>query len=286
MGPDELAAASRRLRARADAILGAVWYMPERHTGFTRLGLSTAASGLGSRAACMGAVRGEVAVAAFGCHEPKLVVRAIDEAWSKTTPEELLAERLSCARSYLVQVLGEHPEGIERAVGILRPACDSIPTSGHVVFAGLRAQPWPGDSLGDLWRACDMVRERRGDSHVNAWNAAGVDAVEINVLSESWRQLPFGSVTVQQMGWSDDDATAARDRLAVRGFVDLAGALTPAGKIARDGIEYATDAQEAPLIAAIGADLDELLALLEPWARAVLAGAEQLAETYSTMRTS
>jgi hypothetical protein len=284
MDRDELAAASRRLRARADAILGAVWYMPERHTGFTRLGLSTAASGLGGRAACMGAVRGEVVAAAFGCHEPKLVARAIDEAWATTTPDELLAERLSCARAYLAQVLGEHPDGIERAVKILRPACEMAPTTGHVVFAGLRAQTWPGDPLGDLWRACDMVRERRGDSHVNAWNAAGVDAVEIIVLSESWRQLPFGTVTVSQMGWSNDDAVAARDRLIARELIDQDGALTSEGKAVRDGIEFATDLQEAPLVEAIGADLEELLALLEPWARALLAAAEQISETYATMR--
>lgn len=283
MDPDALAAGTRRLRARADAILGAVWYMPERHTGFTRLGLSPAASGLGSRAACMGRVRGEVAAAAFGCMEPTLVVRAIDEAWSKTTPEELLAERLTCARRYLIQVLGERPAGIDRAVELLRPACKSLPTEGHPVFAGLRSLPWPGDPMGDLWRACDMVRERRGDSHVNAWQAHGLDGVEINVLSELWRGLPAGSVTIGQMGWSRDDFERARERLVERGLVE-GDALTPTGRELRDAIERATDLQEAPLLEALGADLDELLRLLEPSARALLQEAARLGETYDTMR--
>jgi len=280
---DTLAAGTRRLRARADAILGAVWYMPERHTGFTRLGLSPAASALGGRAACMGRIRGEVAVAAFGCMEPTLVVAAIDEAWSKSTPEDLLAERLTCARRYLVEVLGERPDGIDRAVTLLRAACESLPTAGHPVFAGLRSLPWPGDAMGDLWRACDMVRERRGDSHVNAWQVHGVDGVEINVLSELWRELPVGHVAIRQMGWARNAVESAFERLVDRGLVGGDG-LTPSGRDLRDSIECATDVQEQPLLEALGSDLDELLLLLEPWARRLLAEAAKLGETYETMR--
>lgn len=283
MDHDALAAGTRRLRARADAIFGAVWCMPERHTGFTRLGLSPAASALGGRAACMGPVPGEVAVAAFGCIEPTVVLAAIGEAWSKTTPEELLAERLACARRYLVGLLGPRPDGIERAVELLRRACEAAPAAGHPLFAGLRSLPWPGDPMGDLWRACEMVRERRGDSHVNAWQAAGLDGVEINVLSELWRDLRVGQVAVGQMGWPPEAVEEAHRRLVARGLVD-GGGLTPAGRELRDGIERATDVQERPLLEALGADLDELLVLLEPWARTVLQEAAKLGETYDTMR--
>jgi hypothetical protein len=148
----------------------------------------------------------------------------------------------------------------------------------HTRTTARRALPWPGTPLGDLWRACDMVRERRGDSHVNAWVTAGVDAVEINVLSELWRNLPLGSVTLAQMQWSQADLEAALARLRARGLVTdgnadaIAGPeLTAAGRELRDDIERATDAQERPLVEALGADADELLALLDPWAKAIAA---------------
>ena len=284
MDRETLAQRSRRLRAHADAILGAVWYMPERATGFTRLGLGPAASSLGSRAACMGRVTGPVTAAAFGCLNPEIVTRAIEEAWSITTPQALLAERLACARRYLTSIVGSDPDGVDEAIAILRPACERAPVAGHVVFAGLRSQPWPEDSIGCLWRACDMVRERRGDSHVNAWQARGIDEVAINVLSEMWRRLPRNSVAVPQMGWSQSDADAALDRLAEDGLATPTGTLTTSGQKLRDEIEYDTDRQELPVVAALGEQLERLLALLRPWAQELMTNAAKHAETYATMR--
>jgi len=48
------------------------------------------------------------------------------------------------------------------------------------------------------------------------------------------------------------------------------GTLTDAGRELRESIELATDAQMAPAVEALGADLPELAALLEPWATAVM----------------
>ena len=137
------------------------------------------------------------------------------------------------------------------------------------MYSGLRSLGLPGSPLGDLWRACDLVRERRGDSHRNSWVAAGFDPVEINVLTELWRGVPVGSVTTNQMGWSADDCESALVRLAEANLVDGA-ALTSEGKAVRDEIESATDRQEAVPAEILGADAEELFALLEPWARAVV----------------
>ena len=136
------------------------------------------------------------------------------------------------------------------------------------MFTALADLPWPGTPLGDLWRACDMVREHRGDSHVNAWVSMGLRPVEINVLSELWRGVPLGSVTMMQMGWSRDDLAGALDALAARGLVDEQQ-LTDEGQRLREAIESATDAQERSMVEALGADADELLDLLDPWARKI-----------------
>ena len=138
------------------------------------------------------------------------------------------------------------------------------------MYAGLRAVGFPGSPLGDLWRACDLVRERRGDSHRNAWVTAGFDPIEINVLTELWRGVPVGSITTNQMGWTTDDCLGALQRLAGAGLVDE-DALTDEGRAVRDEIEAVTDRQERVLAEVLAGDADELLEILTPWARAAVA---------------
>jgi hypothetical protein len=260
---------SRRLRSRADGILAAVWYMPEASTGYAGIPLASATASLASRAACLGAVRGEVAGALLAPINPAGVARAIDEAWTVTTPEALLVARLECSVAHLERVLGPAPDGLERANELLLPAATAGTTEGHPVYAGLREIGLPGTPMGDLWRACDLVRERRGDSHRNTWVAAGFDPVEINVLTELWRDVPIGSVATNQMGWSQRACDNAVIRLEAAGLV-RDGSLTDSGRAVRDDIEVATDRQERTMVDTLGDDADELLEILAPWARVVI----------------
>ena len=97
---------SRRLRSRADGILAAVWYMPEASTGYAGISLLPGVASLASRAACLGAVRGEVAGALLAPINAGGVARAVDEAWTVTTPEALLAR---------VRLVGSRPSAAPRA---------------------------------------------------------------------------------------------------------------------------------------------------------------------------
>jgi len=266
---DHLAEVTRRLRARADGILAAAFFMPEASAGYPGIDLAPGAASIASRAACLGAVRGDAAAALLAPINPAGVVASLDAAWDVTTPAALLDARLDAATGHLAGVLGPEPEGIDRAIEILVPVALAGPTEGHPVYSGLRSLGLPGSPLGDLWRACDLVRERRGDSHRNAWVAAGFDPVEINVLTELWRGVPVGSVTANQMGWSTGDCEEALERLADGGLV-ASDELTPSGQAVRDDIERATDRQEAALAEVLGGDRDELFALLGPWARDVV----------------
>jgi hypothetical protein len=259
---------SRRLRARADVILGVVWYTPEARDGYPGLPVSPSTASLAARAACLGRVRGAAVAALFAAIEPGVVTRAIDEAWTVADPETFCQARLDASVRALRSVLGEDPPGVERAHALLCQGLDGASREGHPMYTALRALPWPGSPLGDLWRACDMVREHRGDSHVNAWVSMGLHPVEINVLSELWRNVPLGSVTIMQMGWHRRDLDAAVARLTDRRIV-AHGELTDDGRRLREEIETATDAQERSLVEALGTDADELLGLLDPWARAI-----------------
>jgi hypothetical protein len=261
-----LAEVSRRLRSRADAILAAVWFMPQN-------GLPS----LAARIACLGRVPGAVAAALFAPQHPETVAAAVDDAWREHEPEALLEARLAGATEYLGRALGEQPPGIERAVPILRRVAEAGSPAGHPVYAGLRSLPWPGTPLGDLWRASDMIRERRGGSHLNAWTAAGLSSVEIQLLTERWRTTRNpGSTTAEQMGYSAEQIETALDGFRARGFVDAAGGLTDEGRDFREAIERATDLQEAELVEALGDDVDDLFELMAPWARAVVASAGRI----------
>src|SRR5262249_33665626 len=78
-----IAEVSRRLRSRADAILGAVWFMPQD-------GLPA----LPARVACLGRVPGGVAAALFAPQHPERVAVAVDDAWRDHDPDPLVAPRL------------------------------------------------------------------------------------------------------------------------------------------------------------------------------------------------
>lgn len=264
--PDvQVSEVSRRLRSRCDAILGAVWFMPEARGPFPSLA---------ARVACLGRVRGDVAAALVAPLHPASIATEVDDAWRTTDPETLLAQRLEGATRYLAGAIGEEPPGLDRAVAVLRRAVEAGPLEGHPMFAGLRSLAWPGTPLGDLWRASDMVRERRGDSHRNAWIAAGLSPIEIQLLTERWRtRTNPGSTSADRMGWTTDEIEGALDRLRGHAWIDGADALTDDGRAFRDEIELATDRQERPLVEALGDDVDELFDLLAPWARAVVARA-------------
>jgi hypothetical protein len=259
---------SRRLRARADVILGVVWYTPEAREGYPGLPCSPAVANLAARASCLGRIRGAAVAAIFAAIEPTTVARSIDEAWSVADPEDFCEARLQASVRALQSVVGDDAAGLDRALQLLQRAVGGASKEGHPMFMALQALPWPGTPLGDLWRACDMVREHRGDSHVNAWVSMGLHPVEINMLSELWRGVPLGSVTMMQMAWTRNDVDTALARLTDIGVV-VDHELTDEGRRLREEIEHVTDAQEQSLVAALGDDADELLELLDPWARAI-----------------
>jgi hypothetical protein len=100
-----IAEVSRRLRSRADAILGAVWFMPQ-----------DGVPALAARVACIGRVPGAVAAALFAPQHSERVAAAVDDAWRDHDPDALLDARLRGATAYLTRALGDEPPGIERAV--------------------------------------------------------------------------------------------------------------------------------------------------------------------------
>jgi hypothetical protein len=114
-----------------------------------------------------------------------------------------------------------------------------------------------------------MLREYRGDSHVNAWTTAGVDACEMCLLTEPYWGLPLRTYS-RTRAWNDAEFDSATEHLIERGWL-RDGSLTDAGRAERERIEVATDLQCKPFIDCLGDDLEELVGILSPWGVAIRA---------------
>jgi hypothetical protein len=278
---DEVREGARLLARLIEPLVGQVYFSPECHARYAALGFNGspgATSGgvalpdgpayFTSRGSALGQAPGELVAAAFGVFNVEAVVPSVAYGWSLTDAATIADERLAGAVEQLERILGEAPPGIDRANELLARAIAPLQPWGRALFAGTLAQPLPGSPMGDLFRLGDRLREYRGDSHIAAWVAAGLDATEIGLLTEPYWGMPSRTY-IRTRAWSDAQLDAAEARLVAAGHL-ADGALTEQGRELREAIELATDAQLAPALAALGDDLDELAALLAPWATAVM----------------
>jgi hypothetical protein len=280
--PQDLGRSTRRLRNIVEPIAAVVFFVPEAHDAYVRLGfppphgeedgmpLFDWGAYFVSRAACMGQVCGEVVAAAFGVFAPAWVVREIDTGWALTDPATILAARQQSAVTALARLLGGVPEGVERATAVLQRSLAAVSAAGKPVFAGLRALGWPGTSLGDLWRACDLYREHRGDAHITSWTSYGLNGCEACIINDLNQGLSLGSY-VRTRGWSRQEVETAVASLRARGWLE-GEQFSAAGREAREAMETTTDNQQRPIVAALGEDFEELVARLTPWRNAIIAG--------------
>lgn len=273
-------APSRALSSAIEPFAGQVYFSPECHRGYAALGFGASPATSGgvempdgpayfcSRGSALGQAPGEVIAATFAVFNPAVVVPAVGYGWTLTDAPTIRAARAEGSVAQLRRVLGAAPEGVDRAVQLLGRAADGLSSAGKPLFAGVVADGLTGEPLADAWQLADQLREFRGDAHVNAWNAAGFDGVQIGLITELYRGLPPRSY-VRTRAWSDEQLSVGEARLAERGLA-RDGVLTDAGRAAREAVETATDAACEPIVASLGDDLGELVELVGGWSKQLL----------------
>lgn len=270
---------ARRLANAIEPVVGQVYFAPECHEEYARLGFQPSPAEIDgvalpdgpayftSRGSVMGQVEGELVAAAFAVFNPEVVVPSVDHGWTLTDAATICEARTRGAVAQLVRILGEKPEGIDRANELLAIAVEPLRPEGKPLFAGVLAQGVPGDPMGAFWRRGDMLREYRGDAHTAAWTVAGFDATEIGLMTELFWGLPMRSY-IRSRAWSEAQLDAAEARLVERGLV-RDGALTDDGRAVRERVERDTDLQLRGAIEALGDEHDELVGIIEPWSAQV-----------------
>ena len=273
---------ARALAAALEPVVGQVYFSPECHANYAALGFAVnahQANGVAlpdgpayftSRGSVMGQVPGEVVAAAFAVFNPAAVIPSVQFGWTLTDAATICQARDDGAIAQLHRLLGEAPEGAERALELLQRATEPLRPEGRALYAGVRSLAMPGSVVGAIWRLGDQLREYRGDSHTAAWISAGIDATEIGLLSELYWGLPMRTYS-RTRAWSEPEFDAAHERLKSRGLVDEVGFI-PAGRELREQVEVHTDEQMRSTVAALGDDLDELVQLLNPWGAAIRGG--------------
>lgn len=267
--PDVVAAATpaRGLRDALEPIaMHAVWSRAVNAT-LAEHGLDFLTGYVCGRGGPLGAVPSSVVAATFAVFEPGLIGQLWTEGRSHVELAELIALRDRATAAGLRDVLGAvaTEADVTRVAEALEAATDGLDGTGRVLFAALRAQPRLTDPYGRLWRAADLVREHRGDSHIAACVAAGLDPVRMGVLAETWVGFPVGEYSGTR-AWPPDVQAAAVARLEADGMI-ADGAITDRGRAFRDAIEDATDTAQADLVAALGSRVGALTEELDGWSK-------------------
>jgi hypothetical protein len=262
---------ARRLRDSLEPIATIGWWSRAASESAGALGLDFFSAYVWGRAASLGAdVAPAVVVSAFGVFEPGMIEGVLTAARSTTSWSAILEARQAGGGGGLAAATGAiDGSEIEALSHRLLAGLGGLDGAARPLFSGLRSLPVPSDPHGRLWRAAELVREHRGDGHLAACLATGLDAAEMNVLTELWLGFPLGEYSATR-GFPTARLEGAAASLQQRGWLDARPALTPYGRTAREAIEQATDASQAGLVAALGDDLDAVISSATAVTTAVL----------------
>jgi hypothetical protein len=238
------------------------YFTPEALASFQAAGLKGFWRGyFAGRAAPLGPVGAAPVVASFFSFAPGMVARALPDVWQRATPEDALRARAEGATAALSRLVADQPaEIVAEAADLLADAAAHLEPGGRVLGAANAALPAPQAPVARLWQAATTLREHRGDGHVAAVVAAGLNGREIVV----WRSAHDMSREAIQpaRGWTDEEWDATTRRLTGLGWLDAQGSPTEAGIAAHREIEAATDRAAAGPWEAV--DVDRLRTLLTP----------------------
>ena len=251
-----------------------VYFSTEAADAYAALGITERQMGyFASRAAPMGPVPAEVVIATFFNFAPAEVRRWIPAAWAIASPAQLLDARLAGIDGTLRRILGDDVLGgadVAEAAALARAAASACRPEGRPLFAGHLSLPWPEPAHLELWHALTLLREHRGDGHIACLVEQDVNGCEALVLHGAMGEVP-AAILQTSRARTDDEWADTIVGLQQRGWLDAEGALTAAGRAARQAVEDRTDELAvAPWRHLGGSGCDRLRQLVRPLSRAIV----------------
>ncbi|MEV4567176.1 hypothetical protein AB0K12_25705 [Nonomuraea sp. NPDC049419] len=211
------------------------------------------------RTAVLGAAGRGLVAATYYSFSPAMIAEYVPSIWETASPEQVLQARLR-AVDRTIRALVDDVKPLAEAAELAVRAAESADVAHRPLAAANLALPWPDEPHVRLWQAYTVLREHRGDGHLTALQAAGLDGCEALVSFAAVGAAPVADFAGR--GWSEEEWGAARERLAARGLVDADGLATPEGHALRNRVERHTDQLAAGPWKALGEERAALLAQL------------------------
>jgi hypothetical protein len=226
-----------------------IYFAPEAEQQFTAVGLKPGRMCyFAGRAAPMGAVGSGVVTATFYNFSPRLIARAIPEAWELASPAVVIGARFAAVDAALTRLLGPDviaSEDMITLAALVRDAASACTPEGRPLYAGHADLDWPDAPHLVMWHALTLLREHRGDGHIAALTEAGLSGIEALVTHCATGTGFLDTFARASRGWTQEEWDATASSLAARGLFGQEGALTEAGQALRAQVEDDTDRMAA-----------------------------------------
>ncbi|MFD4602455.1 hypothetical protein ACFWPQ_31040 [Streptomyces sp. NPDC058464] len=268
--------AGRRCHTLLNSLHATHFFSPELAEELAALGVThPRAVNFAVRAAALGAVGAGTVTATFYNYKHELVARHVPAVWETAAPKDVLAARVRAVDASMRRLLGADTvvsDGMAEAARLALRATEACSRSGRPLYAAHADLPVPQEPHLAYWYASTLLREHRGDGHLAALLAAGLDGLEAVVTHTATGKGMTPKWVFATRGWSQDDWDAAVARLRERGLLDAEGELTGAGVALRAEIEAETDRLDrAPYEHLGSAGVARLTELAAGFARAAVA---------------
>ncbi|CAM5392359.1 SCO6745 family protein [Streptomyces narbonensis] len=253
----------QRCAQAVNALHSISYFTPDLGVELERFGVTDPLSVyMACRSAPLGAVNAPVVTAVFHGFAPAFVAERVPAVWESVTPKQAILARQKAIGTALERLLGSEAvrsEQMAEAAKLATAAAWGASFPGRPLYAANAALEQPDEPHVALWHAATMLREHRGDGHalvLGNLELIGVEALVLDCASELG--MPK-EVVMPQRGWSEQDWSAAQERLVDRGLIDGAGTLTARGVALREEMERETcRLDRAPYTALSNADVEKL----------------------------
>ena len=170
------------------------------------------------------------------------IAATLPDAWTLTSPAEVLAARLIGVDVALRRILGDaiDDKATQEAADMAWEAAQAADCAGRALGAANQALPRPEEPHLVLWQAATTLREHRGDGHVAALTVRRIHPVTAMLIKIAAGHSEAEPLRLGRK-WATFEWQAGEVHAREAGLIDEDGRLTETGRALHDAIEVDTD---------------------------------------------
>lgn len=167
------------------------------------------------RGGVLGDVEPAVVASAFGYFAPGVMEAIWGSAKERMAPRDAAREYLGCAE-YFGRARLSDVDGLDAFIEAADAIIETVDVSALALFAGVAAEPLPGDAPARAYRHVVTLRELRGSVHLLAVVASGLQPATAHAIRRPDDIAAFGWDPAPQVTDEDRTELEAADELTDR----------------------------------------------------------------------